>query len=63
MALREARNNFEKYGARLLKWSEIVIDNGERSSLKCKKRNVYKSAKPCAQKTCTHWSQANNKQH
>ncbi|HEY9031596.1 MAG TPA: CPCC family cysteine-rich protein [Kangiella sp.] len=40
MTLREARNNFKKYGAYDTKFESIVISAKERATLKYKARNV-----------------------
>jgi|JI9StandDraft_2_1071091.scaffolds.fasta_scaffold44771_1 hypothetical protein len=40
LTLREARNNFKKYGAWLNEFHEVVISKEERDSLKCEPRNI-----------------------
>ena len=40
MTLREARENFNKFGAFNSKWSDIVISESERETIKYEARNV-----------------------
>ncbi len=40
LTLLEARENFKEYGAALQKWSDVVISDEERNTLKCVPRSV-----------------------